>query len=57
MEKDKKNKKEFKNKDSKLTQNCNISKVTDNVEFANEPFNDADKKKCARDENKKNSAC
>ncbi len=54
MEKDKKNKKEMKNKNSKLEQNCNISKVTDNVEFANEPFNDANKKKSNRDENNKN---
>ncbi|MBT9139919.1 MAG: hypothetical protein DDT30_00491 [Dehalococcoidia bacterium] len=54
VEKDKKNKKEMKNKNSKLEQNCNISKVTDNVEFANEPFNDANKKKSNRDENNKN---
>ncbi|MBT9167675.1 MAG: hypothetical protein DDT19_01013 [Syntrophomonadaceae bacterium] len=53
MEKDKKNKKEMKNKNSKLKQNCNISKVTDNVEFANKPFNDANKKKSNRDENNK----
>lgn len=53
MEKDKKNRKEFKSRDSKLAQNCNVNNVTDSVEFANEPFNDDNKKKCDRNENKK----
>lgn len=33
----------------KVNKNCNISDVTDSVEFANEPFNDTKKEKCSQD--------
>lgn len=54
---DKKNlgKKDFKNQRCKIAQNCNISDVTDNVEFANEPFDNLNKKKCSKDNN--NNKC
>ena len=52
--KDKKlGKKDLKKGNCKLTQNCNVSDVTDRVEFANEPFDDVNKKKCARDKRNK----
>lgn len=56
MAKDKKNlcrKKDFKN--IKTGKSCSITDVTDNVEFASEPFtNDAKKNKCSSDRNKNN---
>ncbi|EEG78237.1 hypothetical protein [Dethiobacter alkaliphilus] len=44
-------KKELKN--CRANQNCNASDVTDSVEFADEPFADVSKKKCARDKRNK----
>ncbi|MDW7651137.1 MAG: hypothetical protein SCK29_04655 [Bacillota bacterium] len=57
MAKNKKNlgKKDFKNKKSQVAQNCSRTDLTDSVEFASEPFDNADKKKCARDKNKNNN--
>lgn len=48
-------KKELKNKNCKTAQSCSKTDLTDSVEFANEPFDNADRKKCARD--KKNNNC
>lgn len=44
-----------KNNNCKLTQNCNTSDVTDSVEFANEPFDNVNKKKCAKDKRNNNN--
>ena len=54
--KDKKNlgKKDFKSKNCKLAQTCNKTDLTDSVEFANEPFDKTDRKKCARDKKNNN---
>lgn len=59
MAKTKKNlcKQELKKNNSKLTQNCNVSNVTDNVEFANEPFDNSRKNKCAHDNDKNKKNC
>lgn len=56
MAKDRRLKKDLKNRKCKVAQNCNISDVTDSVEFANEPFDNVNKKKCAR-EDKDNKKC
>lgn len=59
MAKNKKNlsKNDLKNKKCSVAQNCNISDVTDSVEFANEPFDNVNKKKCAQDTDNKNNNC
>jgi hypothetical protein len=53
--KDKKNLGKKDLKKCRVAQKCNISDVTDSVEFANEPFDNNDRKKCARDKNKNNN--
>ena len=59
MAKNRKNKnlskKELKKANCRVNQNCNISDVTDSVEFANEPFDNVNKKKCARDKRNNNN--
>jgi hypothetical protein len=50
-------KKDLKNKKCRVAQSCNVSDVTDSVEFANEPFNNNDRKKCVQNDKNENNRC